>query len=387
MKLLRWFRDPMRGGVARLGARLLVRPAAPRRSAAEVPPDPQGNDERVLLIRTDERVGNVLLTTPLLSRLEEARPRARIDFLVAASKRTLLSGNSPDRIHLIPFEKRDLFRRPWAFARQMLALRAARYDVAIDASHWHRFSLSSALLLAWTGARIRIAHERGEASAFATHVVPPPGQPEPEVRSKLRLLAPLGLGPDLCSGSKPGAEPGDARIRTPLGESGAARERMSAWLRASDLGEQVVALAPGARKEGHRASPELFRALGIEARRLGAGVIVLWGPSQGEEALARELAASTGGTLAPPTDLEELAALIRLCAVIVCNDTGPMHLAVAVGATTVALFTRPEHLRWGHAEPPHAVIAGFERDEADLLREAKAALAARLCRPERRAEG
>lgn len=418
----------------------------------------EGDPKTILVLRIDERVGNVLLTTPLLAALRAAFPNARIDALLAASKRTLVE----DTVKVIAFEKRDLFRRPWAFVAQMWSLRRRAYDVVIDASHWHHFSSTSALLLAWTAGKVRIIHERGDAAHFATHPIAPPQGVEPEIRTKLRLLAPLTTTAPTPS------------MSTPLGRTGPAADRMTAWIAVnatppstasnpstaptsasapnpstaataaesaasthastpanaprsrnapnpangplatsapnpssaatasesaasthasipanaprpsnapnpSNARALLVGLAPGARKPDHRVDPTVFARLGRHARRLGATPIVLWGP--GEEPLARQVAEAGEALMAPPTDLEELAALMRQCAVVVTNDTGPMHLAVACGAPTIALFLRAEPGRWGHTEPPNFVLACDELDPDRIVDAAARALEERLTRP------
>jgi ADP-heptose:LPS heptosyltransferase len=314
---------------------------------------------RILVIRIDERVGNLLLTTPLLDALLRWFPDAQVDVLVAASKRSVIDGiGNP-----IPFEKRDLFRRPIRFARQVLALRRSRYDAVIDASHWHRFSLSSAMLLAWTGAPLRIAHDRGPAARFATALIPAPAHPESEIRTKLALMEPLGV------------EAGRGEMRTALG-GGSAGERMAAWLAEASLAPPIVAVFPGARKIDHRVDAEIFASLAREARRLGGRAVIVWGP--GEQALGERVASASGAVLAPPTDLEEAAALLRRSAVAITNDTGPMHLSVACGTPTIALFTSSDAIRWGHSQAPHAVVVATERAHDEILAEATSALAARL---------
>jgi ADP-heptose:LPS heptosyltransferase len=60
--------------------------------------------------------------------------------------------------------------------------------------------------------------------------------------------------------------------------------------------------------------------------------------------------------MAPPTNLDELAALMRAAGLTVTNNTGPMHLSVAVGAPTLGLFLRMDMERWGHAYPPHRMV-------------------------------
>jgi len=340
-------------------AAIVLRPFVHRAtlgSRSEAPKN--GAPRRVLVLRVDERVGNVLLTTPLVTRLIESLPESEIHVLVAASKRGLLVPS----IHAIPFEKKSFFKRPLAFWRSILALRAARYDVAIDASHWHDFSLTSALLLLLTGAPRRIAHDRGDAARFATDLVPPPSRPEPEIDTKLRLLGPLGVPTHVLP------------MSTALGT--ALPPALSGWL-AEHAGPRV-GIAPGARKLDHRLAPSLFRAAIAAATGAGARSIILWGP--GEESLARDVAAGTTASIAPPTNLDELAALMRACAVVVANDTGPMHLSVAVGTPTIALFSKDDHARWGHSAPPHTVVVARERPEEEIARDVALAVERALSR-------
>ncbi len=82
----------------------------------------------------------------------------------------------------------------------------------------------------------------------------------------------------------------------------------------------------------------------------------MWGP--GEEAIAREVCAGSAGAalLAPPTDLDALAAHLRAAALAVTNDTGPMHLAVACGVPALAIFLAPDAARWGHPGPRFAGV-------------------------------
>lgn len=346
-----------RWGAVRRALRAQLVRALARVAIATIPSRPRPAEVRsVLVIRVDERVGNVLLTTPLLRELARGLPTARIDALIARSKVSLVAGLT----NVIPFERRDFFRRPLAFLRLLLALRRARYDVAIDASHWHHLSLSSALLLAWTGAPIRIIHDRGDAARFGTHAVAVPPASY-EVDAKLALLGPLGI------------DAADRRLDTAVGRGGAAVERIAAWMDGVGARERPrVGLAPGARKPDHRLPAELFAALGREARALGAIPIVLWGP--GEEALAAEVAHAGDAELAPPTSLDELAALMRTCRAVITNDTGPMHLSVACGAPTIALFAQGDHARWGHRQSPHVVIPAAGRPAPDVLADAVCAL-------------
>ena len=126
-------------------------------------------------------------------------------------------------------------------------------------------------------------------------------------------------------------------LQTALGLEGEAQMRAL-------MGPSVV-LNPGARKADHRWPVAKFaEAAARIAKGTGLTAWLAWGP--GEESLAREVAAASGAKLLPPTDLAGLAAAFRAASVVVTNDTGPLHLAVAVGAPTIAIFLNEDRARW-----------------------------------------
>jgi len=92
--------------------------------------------------------------------------------------------------------------------------------------------------------------------------------------------------------------------------------------------KQIVVL-PGAGKANKIWPPERY---GEVIRRLGVPAMALWGPNE------RELAERTGLELAPPTNLRELTAVLRDAALVVGADTGPLHLAAALGTRVVGLY-------------------------------------------------
>jgi len=279
-------------------------------------------------------VGNALLTIPLGLALRESLPGAQVDLLLAARRAHLAEGLG---LGIVPFEKTDAFRHPLRFLRFLRALRA-RYDVVLDAAHWHAFSLTSALLSRWAARAFVVGSRRGPDRIYSASV-DLPSVDAPETEAKLLLLRGLGL-----------PVPASAPLRTRAGED------LAQWA-AGVLGGSAVLLNPGARKADHRWPPDRFAALarGIHAKH-GLRSMVTFGP--GEEPLARAVveAARPSAFLAPPTDLPQLAALLRLAALAVVNDTGPMHLAAACGAPTLALLHAPEGARFAHRDPLFAAL-------------------------------
>jgi heptosyltransferase III len=298
---------------------------------------PLSDIRKVLVIRVDERVGNQLLTTPLLRALKLGLPHAALH-LLAPRQGHVVASPHVDRAFL--WQKRDAFRAPRRFVALLRALRAERYDVVVEAGHWSAFSLTASLVARVVGQRALVGHDRGDAARFLSHPVPHDPANGVEVPAKLELLRPLGLAPR-------GLE-----LETGLGIGARAAAATDAVLAASLGARPFALLNPGARRADRRWPPESYAAVarGLLARGLSA--LVVWGP--GEEALAREICDLSGAVLAPPTDLALLAALMRRARVVVSNNSGPMHLAVAVGAPTVGVFFHGDSARWGHLLPGFA---------------------------------
>ncbi|MGH9535108.1 MAG: lipopolysaccharide heptosyltransferase II [Terriglobales bacterium] len=203
-------------------------------------------------------------------------------------------------------------------------------------------SLYSALLARATGARQRVGYARDGRSALLTHPIgrPGPGETPPhEAFYYWELLRRAGL-----------AGPWPARVealRAPIAASAPALAEWAQRLPTPVPGGGRVAIHAGA-SFGHakRWVPERFAA--VAARLAAAGHAVLFIGSQQEAALATTLAqsaATSAGpsaapivTLAGATDLEGLLAVLAQCQLLIANDSGPMHLAAALGTPVLAVF-------------------------------------------------
>lgn len=296
--------------------------------------------ERVLVIRPDPRVGNVLLTVPLIRALKNGLPKAKVDVLVARGFEPLLEG-LPFIDALVDFDKRAFFRAPWRFWATVRRIRAAKYDVVIEAAHLHAFSFTASWLTHRTQAPARIGHDRGLARRFLTHAVAHDPAHVNEVAAKLELLGPLGIAP------------AGEQLETRLGREGPKVLRL---LTEGLPKQRFAALNLGARKEDHRWPAEKFGELALRLRVRGLVPLLLWGPGEASLCEAAMAASSGCAVKGPPTDLEELAAAFRVSAVVVTADTGPMHLASAVGAKVVALFRADDAERWAHPGPNFAEV-------------------------------
>lgn len=296
---------------------------------------------RVVLVRIDHRVGEALLTTPLVAALEKTH---EVHLVVHPKCARVLEG-LPGVTGLHVFERRWLW---WPFGAELRALRALGRDaIVVNAASWVGYSGTPALV-----ARLIAAHgcvvgpAIGPSRWLMDVAVPPKPGTQGEVEQRLHFLSPVVPSPQ-----------GAMRFRAP---------RPTPAVEAVVAQHPVFAVVnPGGRLGERRVPTPVFSRVTKELAARGVHAVVTWGP--GEEPLAREVLAAGEGTLAPPTSLDELAFLMARAQVVVCNNTGPMHLSVAVGAKTVALFWRMPIAQWGHSYPPHAMVELTHEPDVDAM--------------------
>ncbi len=282
---------------------------------------------RVLVIRP-RFLGDVCMTTPVLTRLREIAPAAEIHYLTEEESAPLLA-DDPRLARLWVHSRRAT---ALATARLCGDLRAARFDLVLDLFCNPR----TALWTAATGARWRVGypHKRFRSAAYNVMVKP---VEKSAVRFHLASLEALGW-------DAPYASP-----RVYLSDG----ERSAAWNHLAEhgvpAGATLVGFHPGARWPTRRWAPEDFAALGrhLLAARPRDWLIVFGGP--GEEELARGIVAKVGSPRAlaiAGVAVRRFAALAQLCRAFVAGDSGPVHVATAVGTPTIGIFGRNEPERF-----------------------------------------
>jgi heptosyltransferase-3 len=300
-------------GALRLGA-----PAQVAGAAGETGPAP-ADVRSILVVRPNLRLGNALISTPLLFALRQRFPAARLDYLGGPAARAVLRGLPADGI--VAVTRPDLVR-PWRLWRLARRLRAARYDLAVDAGAG---SVSGILCTWFTGARWRLGATPDAARLYnvmasmagVRHAYDEPGA----------IAVALGAsGPD-----RP-------RWHVDPAEAAAAADLLATLgLAAAGGARPFVALLPG----GHMAKRwETAHWIGL-AQRLGdagIGYLVLIGPDEQDLLPQFRAALGDGAPVLPPRPLREFAALLAAARVVVAPDTGPMHLAVAVDAPVLAVI-------------------------------------------------
>jgi len=303
---------------------------------------------RLLVVKTSS-IGDVIHALPVVQAIREAAPHLTLGWVVRRRCADVLRGNPCiDHLYVMP-DKPSLSE----LLTLRASLRASRYDLALDMQGL----LLSGLVTRLSGASVRVGWDRNrEANAlFLTHPVIPGGARD---RHEVDLL--YGF-----------AEALDVRAAHPeftpqpyLAAEGAARA--SEWL--SGLPRPRIALNVGASRAYKRWPIERWVRVARALTKQGRGVVFV-GDKNDAQVVAQITPALTGEyvDLAGKTTLRELASVLAACDLLVTADTGPMHIAVAVGTPVIALFGATDPARHGpygtrnvvlHDPAPGAMAAG-----------------------------
>lgn len=303
-------------------------------------------------------IGDVLHGVPTAVALRRAFPSARIGWAVEGRAADILAGHHAiDHLFRLP---RGWLKSPRTVMRLHRQLRWFGADVAIDLQGLLKSGVATLL----SGARMRIGHARpaSREHAWLAYTHPVKAGSAHVVERNCDLLAALGLAVPAPAFEMP---------RWPV-----SRDRMTAWLDSLRLPGPPVLLNPGAGWESKRWPVERFSAVARALqRRHDQPTIVVWG-GDAERALAERIAAESFGAalVAPETSLQDLGECCRLARLLISGDTGPLHLAAAVGTPCVGLFgpvpaSRNGPYGTGHTciEPPAALRPSWDDRKTDTV--------------------
>lgn len=297
--------------------------------------------ERILVIQF-RQIGDVLLSTPVLRALRSAYPQSHIAFLVEPSPARVLQDN-PLLDEVIIRPRHATWRQQWQLLRY---IRRQRFDLVIDLIGNPR----SAVLTRLSGSRHRLAFTRFPRSLLYTMLVAH-HHPVPEytVAKRLRLLEPLGIR---------------ATDVTPLlPYTQREQDTVAAFLRAHTITPRdfLVCIDPTHHVPTRQWPGAHFSALvDLLSARLGARVLLLWGPGEEAQVQAIATAARSHPVLIPAWDLQTLAALLAQADFFIGCNSAPLHVAVSQGTPTLSIMGSTYSVNWIPPEPRHrAVLAGL----------------------------
>jgi len=307
--------------------------------------------ERFLVVRLTA-LGDILHTVPAVAALRAAHPKAKIDWVVERKWAPVLEGGlALDEV--IPFDRRSV----WGAVECVERLRANRYTCSID----FQGLFKSSILAGLSGAPRRIGFERPwarepGAAIFYTERVAPKGRHVAELNYSLAEHA----------GAQRPAHP-EYPLRVPAGGAASVRSR----LHDLGIGVEYIVVGPAGSWRAKCWPAERYGEFCREfSKNNEARIIVIHG--QGEKSIAEEVvrAAAPARPVIIATTIEELMGLLAHARFLLAADSGPLHLAAALGTPVVGLYGPTDPARNGPFVPGAVIVHKARAEEISYKRRA-----------------
>lgn len=297
---------------------------------------PQYPFERILIVRTD-RIGDVILSTPVIKAMRDNYPSSYIAMMVRPYAEEIVEGN-PYLDEIILYDKDSAHKSWWESLQFMLSLKQKRFDVAIILHPTNRVHLIT--FFAGIPRRIGYNMKLGFLLTDRLKHIKQEGQKH-EIEYNLDIIRYFRI------------EPKDKSLYMPIKEE--SQRSIEHLLKELDIkeNEEILAIHPGASCPSKIWPPERFaRVADSLIERYGFKVLIV--AAAQDKGIANEVAGSmhqASFNVAGRTLISELASLLKRCRLFVSNDSGPVHIASAVGTPVISIFGRSQKglspSRWG----------------------------------------
>jgi lipopolysaccharide heptosyltransferase II len=300
---------------------------------------------RILAVRLDA-LGDVLMTAPAIRALATSAPGREVTLLTSpsgAAVASLIPEIGDVIVYDAPWMKATRDREgPGPDLEMIERIRRGAFDAAVVFTVYSQNPLPAAMLCYLAGIPLRLAHSRERAYGLLTDRVPE-REPEQVVRHEVRRQL------DLVG--TVGATTSDERLHVVVPPLAGHRVRRALEREGVDPSRPWAVLHPGATAPSRRYAPASFAAA-ADALALEYGWTIVFAGGRGDTELVgsiRSTMRAPSVSLAGDGGVESLAALLELAPVVIANNSGPAHLAAAVGTPVVDLYalTNPQHTPWG----------------------------------------
>ncbi len=260
-------------------------------------------------------IGDVILITPLIKQTKKIFPNSKIDVLLIPQTRSILC-NNPNINEILTFDKQNnKIKNLW---KTISILKKRNYNLAF----LPHSSLTTALLIYLSGIKTRIGFDRWLAAKFLTHKISFQ-QGKHRAEKNLDLLKPFTkIKPD---------------FQTELYPTIKHKNRVAEILAEVNSDKPKIALAPGSVWKTKCWLESYYKTLAEKLSEAGFTIIMI-GSKDEQDLCKRILPQENAVNLAGKTTILESAAVLEKCDLLVCNDSGALHLANAVKTDVFAIF-------------------------------------------------
>ena len=281
----------------------------------------------ILLIRLDH-LGDVLLTTPAIKSLKQRFPHARVTMVVKEWSFEAIKHNPHiDRIVIfnpfwtVPNQEGTKAEGVAGISQLVRQLRRERFDLAVD----FKGDFRNILIVYLSGAKRRISYPIRGGGFLLTDSVPYEAEIH-QIDKNLNLLTPLGIHSE------------DSHMELHFTDEDMARIEQIFDHDKIDLKRRTIALHYGGASPYKRWDMEKFITLvRRQTENNSTNILIFGGPYERNASQLREKPGKGIFTM-PDMTICQMAAAFKRCDLLVCNDSGPMHIGLAVGTPTVAIF-------------------------------------------------
>jgi len=270
---------------------------------------------RIIIVQT-AFIGDVIIITPLIRAIKELYPKSILDVMVIPQTAGVLE-NNPNINEIILFDKRK--NKVVSFIKTLLQLKKNKYDIAITPHS----SVTTGLLLKYAKIKMRIGFDRWSAAKYLTDKVPHPDG----IHKTLKNLSLLSLLSDKTFSNQTELFPSEAMLAKADG----------LLLELKTKTNRLIAIAPGSVWFTKKWPTGYYKLLAEQLVKNNFGVVLIG--SKDENRICEEVLPSKNGiNLAGELSLLESAAVISKCDLMICNDSGALHIANAMQTDLFAFF-------------------------------------------------
>ena len=281
----------------------------------KIDPKIKNSAQNILIIQT-AFIGDVILITPLIAAVNKLFPKAKIDVMVIPDTSGILE-NNPRVNNIIKFDKRK--NKFFSFLKTLKTLKNNKYDIALTPHS----SMTTAFLMFLAKIKIRVGFARWAARNLLTHKIPHLKNVH-KIEKNLYLISPFT----------------DEKfsIQTELFPTTEMQNKAADIISTFDKSViKIIAIAPGSNWFTKKWPKEYYERLVDKLSNKNFGIIFIG--SKQEQQLCEDIKPEKNSiNLAGGLSLLESAAVIKLCNLMICNDSGALHLANAMQTDVMAFF-------------------------------------------------
>lgn len=303
----------------------------------DIQPESKEDISKILFIRID-RIGDLVLSVPTIKAIKKAFPSAQLSVMTSHSNHSILM-NNPYVDAVIMCDSREGIKEKINFLR---GLKRKNFDLVIDP--YIGYELKTAWIAYFSHAPIRIGYRSYGREVFFNRTVSMNAEEQHFLDLTLRILEPLSIGQ---TERRP-------ELFLEIEEKEWARE----WLIKNGMGNKpIVGIHPGAHYKSQRWPPVKFAELAKHLLTDGDIDVILFGGPKDENLISEiQAAAIENFTHFSTHNLRRFVALLSCCTALVCNNSGPLHMAVALNVPTVSTMGPTNPNRWKPLGEIHQVI-------------------------------